>query len=263
LIARLAYPLWYATSAGVGWQRTLYVGVPQYGAHQAAMYLAAPDQILPWVGTYMPYLAGTFGGVLGFRWAVGRVDALKQVLASFPALYQLLPSVSGTWGHTYPLDATLFNAANYDPPNRFVKQKWMDRAGIVRTAIDATLTAPRPSERQVWGSAIDTESGAQRSSALGESRSYAKASGDGTVVSARAELPGVPGGLVLPGAMHADLLADTRLLARVTDLLLGDDSTTTTAGLPPPPAVPSVPFTTFTTIDPRPVPVGTQTYGDP
>lgn len=223
LVTRLAYGLVVAAGGAARWKRTLYVGTPHAGSYQAAQYLAKPDQSLPMWGWMGLALSGPVAPAIAAVVLSGKNRAARQVVASWPALYELLPDTTGTWSQGRPLDNALWQATTYFDQNPFVQTKWMTEGQETRVAINATLTAPRPAERVVIGTNTPTPSALVRASKVGDASAYSSASGDGSVPEARAVLPGTLVKLELQGGLHSDLLADARFLPFVSSLLLDGD----------------------------------------
>lgn len=223
LVARLAYAAVVAAGAGSHWKRSVYIGTPHFGSHQSAQYLATPVQQLDMAG-YLPLaLAFPLPYTLA-RSGSGKVqDYARQIVASWPALYQLLPDDAAGWRMNDPLLPQLFQAGSYADSNPHVKQKWLDEAKVVRTQLNATLAAPRPSERVVQSQLIDTPGFVKRTTELGKLASYGFDPGDGSVTVSRGTLTGVVTSLFMPNAQHCNQVGDGRLLARITSLLLEED----------------------------------------
>lgn len=223
LVCRLAYGLVVAAGGAARWKRTLYVGVPQYGSYQAAQYLARPDQQLPTWGWMITALGGVPVTAVTSIFLQRRNTNLRAVVSTWPALYELLPDVSGTWSQDHPLDSRLWVAANYHAENPGVRQEWMTAAQNTRTAINATVAAPRPSERIVLGTELFTPNAVRNTGPFGDEQTYGIGPGDGSVTEERGALSGAAVKQELRRAVHSDLLADPRFLQRVTALLLDAD----------------------------------------
>lgn len=245
LVARLAYPLVVAAGGQARWKRTLYVGVPQYGSYQAAQYLASPIQTEDLVGYILPGMWGnlTGAGAQPLRALLQR--EMRPIIASWPALYELLPNLSGPGPAPGPNDAALYDNLTYADQNGFVQQQWLDAARQTRTVIDATLTGGRPAERTVIATGQPTPDGLDRTDHIGESSAYSNVDGDGSVTAERTALAGVATKLTLDGGIHCDMPGDGRLIQRVTSLLVDGD----------PVAVTAEPFKNAIVVDTPPAPV--------
>lgn len=262
LVSRMAFPLVHAAGIGGRWKRTVYVGTPQYGSHQAAQYLAKPDQTLPMYGKLMVYLAGPV-----FIFVVNKTvewynDQARQTVVSWPSLYELLPSISGIWQGVLPNDVKLYDKATYADQNVNVSQTWLDWSKGTRTLIDATLTQPRTVEVSVIADKTDTPDGLKRPNKVGDADAYTYGSGDGAVVDERAVLQGATTGLLMSVAPHADQLADNRFLGMLSVLLSGADTATVNAA-PIPQGVQQVVPTQLATIETVNLFPSLQRRGDP
>lgn len=220
LLARLAYPTYKSRVLTDRWKRTLYVSTPHFGSHAATLGLAAPEASAPLPGVMLERIATAFLSSIGGRKRGGLVKRLKQVVASWPGLYQLLPAISAGWVQTRPLDSQVYNAASYAGDNDFVDQAHLNRAQVVRVAIDNTLTQPRAPEVNVIGNAILTPDRLASVEKIAKRSGYIETfAGDGVVTVQRATLPGA-NTLLIAESPHTATLGDRRLLSRVTDLLV-------------------------------------------
>jgi hypothetical protein len=218
-LARLAYPRVHAAGSAARWKRTLYVAPPHYGSHQAAQYLSTPIQNEDLVGYILP---GMLSGKLGGLNPVVRKllqGKMREIVSTWPALYELLPSIKTPWIDTRPLDPALYVPATYADTNPTVQLQWFNEAKATRDLIDATLTGPRPAERGVLADGQETPDALIRATDIGALAAYSTVDGDGSVTDARATLPGVTTSLTLGQQAHCNVLADGRFLARVDELL--------------------------------------------
>jgi hypothetical protein len=194
LIAQLAYPSYVAAGKGPTWVRSVYLGVPSGGTTYAALGLCGyrynqfllnilSNQIgLSLLGVT---LTNTLQGLLLSKW--------NAVVASWPALYQLLPSNLGQWLGLDPNAAQYGVLGNYTSYNPSVVQSWLD----VRLATATTLVARRaqalPAETVVIALGQSTPDKISDPTKLGALGGYTMSTvGDGTVTQSRAALTGVP-----------------------------------------------------------------------
>jgi len=235
LLARWAYPVYRAGGFPLGWHKTVYVGCPQFGSYEAWLGLLNPFASQTWTS----YLALTIAGEL-FRLTPSKIfrsslsKRLRRVVASWPGLYDLLPSIAPpTWSqHTdavpiYTADAVALKA------NPYIDQAQLDRAKADDFALNLLLDQPRPTEMTVLGTANDTfialTNLAKQDSRAGYSPIF---DGDGYVVSERGILPGIPN--VTVTASHGQLLKVDPVVENMTKWLTVASDTITFAPQPAP-----------------------------
>lgn len=262
LVARLAYPTFAAAGAPARWKRSLYVCTPHYGSHEAAQYLAAPVQFRDLAGYLLP---GVWSGPAQLPSAPLRAllqRKMRPIVSTWPALYQLLPSIQGTWTQTRPLDPLLYQSATYADENDTVTQNWLNVANATRTVLDTSLGGPRPEERVVQVRGTQTADALIRRDHLGDSTSYATAQGDGAVTEDRGVLADVPTSLHVQGTVHCDVLGFPAFLARVSGLLTAGDAPPAVANPVVPVIAPKLVGVNPAAVVPAPLPM-LQRVGDP
>lgn len=262
LIARLAYPLFRAMGPNTVWQRTVYVGVPQNGSYEATHYLALSPALLGLTGLLGTNLIGNALDRLTPTLLSIRLDVARQVLATWPGLYELMPNPNSPWNVSDPLSPQIYSTATWADSNKYVTPQRMTAARITWDALDATATQPRAVERTVVGNGLDTPTKLGRASNLNQAYSYDVSPGDRAVVPSRAHLAGAPDSLFLNGVAHLDLLNDGDLLRALDGLLSGVDTTTVTipAQLQGPRGIPAAPLLYTIPFEGNP---GRQRIGDP
>lgn len=220
LLARLAYPIYKSRVLTDRWKRTVYVATPHYGSHAAAIGLARPQDTTPLPGVLLANIAAAFKPLTSARNKPALVTRLYQTVASWPSIYQLLPSITPEWTQTRPKDDLLYSEGAYDNDNYFTSEEWMTRAQVVRGLIDDTLDGPRAPEVNVVGNGCLTADALNAVTKIGKLEGYKQLYfGDGVVTVERATLPGV-NNFSIPLSEHSAILGDGRLLTRITDLLL-------------------------------------------
>ena len=194
LVAQLAYPIWKALGKGPTWVRSVYLGVPSGGTAYAALGLCGyrynqfmlnilSNQIgLSLLGVQ---LSQTAQGLLLARW--------NQVVASWPALYQLLPSDVGQWNGLDPNAVQYQNLANYTRYNSSVSQSWLSTGIATQTALAEARGGLLPAETVVIALGQSTPDKISDPSQFGALAGYTMTvKGDGVVTQSRATLTAIP-----------------------------------------------------------------------
>jgi hypothetical protein len=231
LVARWAYPLWLQSSNAARWKRSIYLGVPHGGTYSAISGLCgwSPDLSLTgYIAVGVGLLVRRVQNLTGSRQSLQ--ERYNQVLASWPAMYEMLPAQSGPFSGLDPQLSQENDARNYAPYNSHVTDARLNNALTFRTELANLLTDPRPSEVSVYASGTETPSMLDDPSKFGEVGGYKfTAHGDGVVTVERAILPGLNG--IELSSSHQQIPANARFLSFVKQLL--DD------GLPSPIVAPN------------------------
>lgn len=191
LIARAAYAADADPAFRARWKRTVYLGTPHGGSHSAAASLCS----LEWVGSPILLVAQAFGL---FRNLVpilpggkGRVlDQVKQVIASWPGLYELLPALLGPWVDADPQGGALFDQARYAAWNPYVTQARLDAARATINTLTQQIGGPAPEQLCIVGTGPETPDKVADPAQLGDDAGYSfTTGGDGVVTKLRGVLP--------------------------------------------------------------------------
>jgi len=191
LIARLAYPVYQATSTKKNWISTIFVAVPHWGSYEAARALAGRQDYYSLLYTLfvlgrtlqkafpiLPIISGYPSGSVA--------DQMQAAVASWPGLYDLLPNPNGGSPTPDPAIPQLFKQATYAGYNPHVTQQALDDAASTQAALARALAGPRPVEKNVIASGYDTVTKINNLSALTDNASYDYTSqGDGVITVGR------------------------------------------------------------------------------
>lgn len=181
----------------------------------------------PNLGSFAPVLA--FSGrdtklrALAFLDRDLNKDDVVRVVATFPGLYQMLPSKAAGLGAD--IDA-LYDRHTWPEP--VVHQSLLDGSAAFQESIAGVIETQRM--LYVAGYGHKTVDGIRRSNGKLEWR-HSKA-GDGTVPHTLGRLPGVV--TFWSGAKHGSLPKDDRVLAAIDDLLLTGTTENLPSGADPP-----------------------------
>lgn len=237
LLARLAYVEWQRQGGTTGWQRTVFVATPHDGSTEAGYCLAFnldafADLLCPAHLILYRILLRVFGPLAAFHSKA--TEIMRRLVASWPSVYELLPSQLPPYRLQAPWNAILWQSTAYAQTNPNVQLQWFQRAQATRDALTACLNQ-HPLLRQVIGVGLDTKSRLkENTTALAAAAEYDSTNaGDGVVESQRANYPDVPSTLTLLNVEHQATIQDTRFLA-LANAMLGDlpfDPVT----VPPPP----------------------------
>ena len=220
LVARVAYALLRAAGNASPWVRTVYVACPHGGTYSAAAALAGYQ--LP--GGPADYLADAVG-VIGRR--ISRPFAsfnnlqtrLLQTLASWPALYELLPNVQAHYIANDPSAVSLFQQKFYAPFNPFVTQDRLDSTLQTQKLLETYLAGPRPDEVCVYGTGFPTFSAINFPSKLNDPSGYLqRENGDAQVIQERAILFDSKNAQIQ--ANHASIAADGDLTSQIVSYVV-------------------------------------------
>jgi hypothetical protein len=264
LLTRMAFSLLGSDFTTGKWLRTIYLGTPHFGSHSAAQALANPAALVSGSGAGAASISQLLLNLGRTTKQVKFLLELPSTVATWRSLYELLPRETAGWVATDPLGPQLYVLANYASQNPSVYAAGLTDAQTTGAALDALLTQPQPSFRNVVGTGTPTPAVLINKDALGDAKSYLPLDGDGFVTVQRATLPNHPNDLILPGALHSSIPGDSRLLAVISSLLSDDTfPVTTIAPLVPPQGVTIDTQPIHTTIE-TPLPAqGVQLRGDP
>lgn len=152
LLARVAYASLPASPLKTNWARSVYLGTPHGGTYIAAQYLAG--QAPPGWPLVVLFNAGFRGvghaGVLGLITRQSNAQLL-ETLASWPALYECLPSNLGQWEGDDPNLAALYIQPTYNATNPYVTQTRLTAAQATIATLQNDLGFARPPEVCVVG----------------------------------------------------------------------------------------------------------------
>lgn len=234
LVARLAYANFVANGDAARWKRTVYLGTPHGGAHQAAWEMAGLD----WIPGELALLAQMFATaragvpILG---PSGRIaEQIQATVASWPGLYELFPSTHDRWQPADVRNFGLYLQATYTGHNGFVSQARLDSAAATITALDTLIGQPSPEEVCIIGRGADTRDLFKGVQAVNDPKAWdTTTNGDGVVTTARGVLPGRKE-VNLPSLLHQDYTISRRVLGNVTKWL-ADPVNPLPSKLDPPP----------------------------
>ena len=152
-----------------------------------------------------------------------RKDDVVRVVATFPGLYQMLPSRHAGLS---PAVKDLYSVEGW--PNRVVHQPLLDRAAAFQDEIEGVVDAPRMVYVAGYGHKTVDDVDNQR----GKLRWHRSQAGDGTVPHALGLLPGVR--TFWSTSSHGSLPKDPLLLGAIDDLLLTGQTARLDSGDTPP-----------------------------
>lgn len=238
LVARLAYPLWYAKTGGTGWLRTIYLGTPHGGTYDCTGALAGwtpPNTLL--------YVCATAIGLV-IRRAVNQTASISplqsrynQVLASWPSLYEMSPTAAAPYAGLDPAVRETQDVQNYATWNPNITQAQLDAGVTLQNQLAAQLTQPRPSECCVVGTGLWTPRSVADPSQFGVEAGYNYTlDGDGCVTVDRGTLPGL--GTLTVQSDHQSIPRSAAFLNQLESLLLNGIPTNESV----PPITPAVPI---------------------
>lgn len=219
LVALLAYPIFQAMQSTATWGKTVYVGCPFGGSYDAAAALGGINS--PFDAYYYWYLWVTPSvGLItlnpGTVWAPKQLT--QMVLASWPSIYELLPSSVGQFSGLDPNAQRLFVLANWAQANKWVTQARLDGAIATQDAIRAAIAGPRSAESFVVCQDLATRTALSATKSFDDGDAYAVTnSGDHVVTYERSQLQNNKD-LIVTGD-HTDMLRETDFLSRLESLL--------------------------------------------
>jgi hypothetical protein len=236
LVARVAYDLLRQQGGAGSWFRTVYVNTPHGGCHESVKALTNFPAKLFWTNAFLDVC-----GVAARRASrpFSSFSALdercKQVIASWPSIYECMPNVQATYGQLDPSAAAYFAATVFAPFNSSVTQSRLDSALLTQKYLESLLTQPRPDE--ICSVGLGTLTAYQNAdiNKLNSDMGYDESLfGDGVVYRDRGQLPGTR--TIYQGQTHADAIHDAESIFTILNATLNGisgDETIPVAPLPP------------------------------
>lgn len=194
LVARLAFEKLRVEGHTTGFQRIVHLGVPHGGSYSAVTPINGDVSGASWtylvaVLCQLPKLAAAklLGGSSVY-------DRFLQVLATWPALYELMPSEFGPWQGKDANIGRLDTLADFTVNNPNVLATYLSQGVSVRATLNSILSNPQPPQICVVGVETDTPTLTPGPGlSLKDFVNYGWTSnGDGVVTLERGTLPGVP-----------------------------------------------------------------------
>lgn len=221
LILRWAWHIFRQFRVVDRWRRSVYLGVPHGGTYDAVSGLCGWSPEL----SLTSYLAVSVGllvrrvlSPLGDRTPLQ--ERYNRVLASWPALYDMMPAASGPWSGLDPKIGETLKVANFTGWNPHVTQERLDAGAARRSQLIAWLAEPQPSSVCVWSRGQRTSYGVGDPAFFGAADGYnSDLSGDGCVTQTRATLSFA--GSLEVDSTHQQLASNARLLANLDRILEG------------------------------------------
>jgi pimeloyl-ACP methyl ester carboxylesterase len=246
VIASLAYAAYQPTPSDPVWGQTVYVAVPFGGSFDAVATIA---------GVASPFAAyslwyNSFGllsntGGLGQQQFAALSTRVKRVMASWPVLYELMPSSQPPWNALHGDTSAFYLSANWGVANPNVTQARLDAAVQVQREIASAYALPKPPSAYVVGGGLFTRAGLLPGAGFELSNGYVEQRiGDHVVPADFATLSG--GEDLSIFGDHTDMLGQQPFLAQLPALLRGTQTLPMT--IPEPfkqGVVPATPMTTM------------------
>jgi hypothetical protein len=193
---------------------------PAFGGSYGAAYCMAGGHFdeLSW-GFQVAVMQGVSGIVTRpnhFLYPLSlRLDA---AVASWPALYELLPSTAAPWALLDRNAGLFYSKRNWDE-NQYFQQQWADFALATQALMASAYSGGLPPSVVVHSAPLTTLSATPTNiGGFARKEDYpATTAGDGTLLWSRSSLPGVHALTV--GSTHPDACADPQFLSRVAGLI--------------------------------------------
>jgi hypothetical protein len=221
LVARAAWANLVATGDSAKVRRIVTLGTPHAGSYSPAALFSLSDQILDQLNqlssnTQMAVdVFGFFNN--GRTWSL---TELAELAATWPSLYELLPSLNSPDAAADPNRLALYTASNW-PAGRGVSQAWLNHALGPWAAFLASAASLPPAEvlTTIAGTGYSTPFSLADVGSLGDVGALGVTSaGDGRVTVASALLPqSVQYAIV---AQHGDLPAAANAAGTLAQLVL-------------------------------------------
>jgi pimeloyl-ACP methyl ester carboxylesterase len=269
LIARLAYPVYQATSKKGNWKSTVYVACPHWGSYEAIRAFLGAQQYYSLMRSFFTLVGalaklGLAEGVLSPAKTGSVQDRLLATVASWPGLASLMPDLTGGAPVPDPFLPAFYQALTYAPLNPNVTQPILTDAATIRAALNGTLTQPRPVEKNVIATGYSTVYQTLGGVAANRDDYWVYTpQGDGVIPVSRQQLPGSQQAQITsPHYLAAD---NSTFLSLLPDLLDITSQIASPAPQPPPPVPPLTPppFRTLVELIAVGPPSSTQTRNDP
>jgi pimeloyl-ACP methyl ester carboxylesterase len=223
ILARLAYAEYGDGKAAPDWKKTVFIGTPHGGTYTAAASLGGYWNQFGWFFTLATLCGLLPRATLPNLILQGSpIDRLLNVVASWPSIYQLMPTNEPPWQGSDPNVKYLYRLSTWVAQNKHVQQKWIDSAEALQAQLEQLQAQPHAPGVDVIGTGTPTLSAITDSNDLGSEDGYDRSlDGDGVVTISRAFLAG--NGRVYINGVHAQLPADSAVQS-ILPRLLGDET---------------------------------------
>lgn len=220
LLAQLAYPFWVALNTGGAWNRTMYLACPHGGSMWGAAGLSpiAGDGfwLYVWMVSFVNAIQGNFPNALG----IGQPSRQRigKVIASWPAIYELMPNNLGPWASISPNIGRLYSTNAWSDQTPWVQQQWLTQAQATQQRLVDLLSQPRASEIVVAGTGFATLGGVTEQGDPADPDTYSVTlDGDGTTPRNRSVLPNQTA--ITGPWTHTTIVQDGEVLSNVSKWL--------------------------------------------
>lgn len=224
LVARVAYAALGDTPLRSRWKRTVTLGTPHGGSYAAVSNIAGDLGTWNLLGTFLSgvFAVNTFNPLAVGPFRSSFMNLLLQTLASWPGLFELMPSRYGPWQNSDPLASRLWTEANWTAGGvqPWVTQSHLDAAGSDIQAMTGLLTGAQPATVTVLSTLWPTSQRLAGAGPFNDPRTFVSAiPGDGTVTLERGTLAG--GSVVKSPASHVSYATNGPTLRELGNLLAG------------------------------------------
>lgn len=224
LIARLVWRAAKAENREAQILRTVTLGTPHYGAYDSVWAFAHLNetyrQLLQLIYGIAISLLGPGSLGLDYLFDAGPISALDRIVASWPGLYDLMPSQTEPGHFAYdPLRGEIYDIARWQNLNVSMSAGHLAEAnGVTHTALQNAIP-PAAQLVSVYGTGLYSPKSIRTPTVrLGTRAGYNMGDGDGRVIVESARLSANT--LQVTGIDHAELPRHPVVLAQLPDLLV-------------------------------------------